>query len=360
MSVKQTEVQEIALEKLHKFFQSNNYGIGFYSPRLGKCRLTIELWKKLYKVQPTILVTYPNNTLEDVWRVECEKWGYFNENIIYCNFRSLHKYLDTKIDFFCIDELHEASEVQRDYCHQIMTNTAHTKTLALSGTISKETKELWGMPIIDEYSTDEAIKEGILADYTVTVKMVDLDNSVFTKNKKGKLQSEKGKYAAYSFVINKMIKEGKNYMALALTRNRLSMNSIGKMKALRALLEELKDKRVIIFTGLKDVAESIGIPYFHSDSGDEGLNLFQEEKCNHLALVNTGGFGITYTNLDCVILLNFVGNEEAVTQQCFRALKLDYKSKSADLRILCLKEAPEIKKIEKSLSMLDKNKVKYI
>jgi hypothetical protein len=73
-----------------------------------------------------------------------------------------------------------------------------------------------------------------------------------------------------------------------------------------------------------------------------------------------GKVGVTYTDLDSVILLNFTYNAEETSQILNRAIKLDYKSKMADLHIICLNEAPEIKKLKESLSMLNPSKIKYI
>jgi hypothetical protein len=57
--------------------------------------------------------------------------------------------------------------------------------------------------------------------------------------------------------------------------------------------------------------------------------------------------------------MNFTYNAEETSQILNRAIKLDYKSKIADLHIVCLNEPPELKKIKESLSMLDETKIKY-
>jgi hypothetical protein len=356
----QTEIQDKSIIKLYEYFQNNQRGIAEYSPRFGKTRCTIELLKKLYKVPINILITYPKNLLKSVWEEELTKWGYYNPNIQFVNFRSLDKVKDVKFDFICIDELHEASLHQIDLCHQIMTNLSTCKVIGLSGTISKETREIWGLQIIDKFSTNEAINKGIVSDYKIHICKVNLDNKIKTPNKKGKLLSEKQKYDNYSFVIDKMRKEGKNYMHLSLSRNRISISSISKMQKVKELLNELKNERIIVFTGLQEIAEKIGIPFYHSKTTDESLLDFQDKKFNHLALVNSGGVGLTYNDLDGVILLNFTSNLEATTQQLFRSLKLDYIEKVAKLFIIAINETPELKKLEETIKMFDKSKIKYI
>ena len=123
----------------------------------------------------------------------------------------------------------------------------------------------------------------------------------------------------------------------------------------------MKDRRLLVFTGLSEVADGIGIPSYHSKSeNDENLQKFQRGEINHLALVEKGKTGLSYKNLDCVILLNFTYNSENSAQSISRSLELDYSGKKAKIFILAINVKPEIKKIKESLSMLDSSKIKYI
>lgn len=355
MSV-QNELQKQFIDKGVEFYKTNKVGYFDLAMRFGKCRTTIEIVKNLYDYDCTILLTYPDNKLKTTWEDEFTLWGYHNPNITYVNFSSLKKYTQFEFDFFIIDEFHSASPNERDYCNEIIDNC--DKTIALSGTVSEDTRLDWGLKNIGKYTTLQGIKDGILADYTITIHLVDLDNSVKTKDKKGKLKTEKEKYDAYSWVIDKLIRERRNAMFLSLARNRLSLSSIGKMKHLRTILSQMKDKRVIVFTGLSKVADEVGVPSYHSKSkSDDGFLEFQSGKHNHLALAAMGKMGVTYPNLDSVILTNFVYNAEENAQILNRCIKLDYKDKIADMHILCLNEPAEIKKLREGLSLLDSSKI---
>jgi len=357
----QDDIQDELLAKSIDFYKKERFGFLNVGMRVGKSLLAIKIAKSLYSYDCTILLAYPENSLIGNWEREMIKWSYFNPNITFCNFSSLHKYKDKIFDFIIIDEMHSTSDGERDYCHQIMTNDENTLVLGLSGTISKETEGKWGLKEIAKYSLSSAIKDKIIADYQITVHLVDLDNSIKTPNKKGKMLTEKQKYDNLSFVIQQMKYKGQNFMHLALSRNRLSLSSIGKMNFLKKLLFQLQGKRCIIFTGLADVADGIGIPSYHSKSeNDENLQKFQRGEINHLALVEKGKTGLTYKSLDSVILLNFTYNAENSAQSISRSLQLDYTGKVANIHILAIKEPPEIKKIKESLSMLDSNKIKYI
>ena len=354
---KQDELQKQMVDKTIKFYKTNDKGYLDLAMRFGKCRTTIEVLKKLCK-DGEVLIAYPDNKLRDTWIDECELWRYDNPNVTHVNFSSLKKHLDTGYNFFIIDEFHSASENERELCFEIMKNSV--RTLALSGTVSDDTKMDWGMKEIAKYTTLQGIEDGILADYQITVHLVALDDIQKTKDKKGKLKTEKQRYGAYTWVIQKMKDEGKNFMSLALARNRLSLSSIGKLRYVRKLLKILGDKRVVVFTGLSKVADEIGIPSYHSKSpNDDAFTGFQKGEHNHLALAAMGKVGVTYKELDSVILMNFTYNAEETSQILNRAIKLDYKSKIADLHIVCLNEPPELKKIKESLSMLDQSKIKY-
>ena len=354
---KQDELQKQMVDKTIKFYKTNDEGYLDLAMRFGKCRTTIEVLKKLCK-NGEVLIAYPDNKLRDTWIDECELWRYDNPNVTHVNFSSLKKHLDTGYNFFIIDEFHSASENERETCFEIMKNSV--RTLGLSGTVSEITRMDWGLKEIAKYTTLQGIEDGILADYTITVHKVPLDDIQKTKDKKGKLKTEKQRYGAYTWVIEKMKDERRDFMQLALARNRLSLSSIGKMQYVRRLLKGLNDKRVVVFTGLSKVADEIGIPSYHSKSpNDDAFRKFQSGESNHLALAAMGKVGVTYKELDSVILLNFTYNAEETSQILNRAIKLDYKSKIADLHIVCLNELPELKKIKESLSMLDQSKIKY-
>ena len=356
---KQDELQKEFVDKGERFFRLHDRGYYNLAMRFGKCKTTIDLLGRLFGYDCTILIAYPDNKLRETWHDECRLWGYDNPNITFVNFSSLGRYEDTCFDFFIIDEFHSASENENTICHFIMDNCNYT--LGLSGTISEETKAKWDLEEIACYTTDQGIQDGILADYKITVHMVSLDNIVKTPDKKGVLKTEKAKYNAYNWVIEKMKSEGKNFMFLALARNRLSLTSLGKMNHVKKLLSELSDKRVLVFTGQTESADNLGIPSYHSKSKDESAYLgFQNKQHNHLALAAMGKVGVTYKDLDSVILLNFTYNAEESSQILNRAIKLDYQGKVADLHIICLKEPAEIKKIKESLSMLDQTKIKFV
>lgn len=355
---KQDQIQEEIIEKTIKFYSDNEKGYLNLAMRVGKTRITLEVLKRMGYEVGQILIAYPDNKLKDVWEQECIKWQFNNFNIRMVNFSSLKKCNTQDYDVVICDEFHALSENEASLIQDLNASM----WLFLSGTISGETKDKWPeFKEIANYSTLDGIEDGILANYQISVHLVKLDDKELSPNKKGKMLTEKKKYDNYSYVIQKMREEGRPTMPLALARNRLSLSSIGKMSYVKDMLSKMKHKRIVVFTGLAAVADGLGIPSYHSKSpNDFSFKAFQNKHINHIALAAMGKVGVSFVDLDCVILLNFVYSQEENAQILNRCIKLDYTDKIADMHIICLNEEPELKKIKQGLSMLDVNKVKYV
>jgi len=358
---KQDSIQNEVVQKAIKFFESNKLGHINASMRFGKISCTFKIINKMYKISPSILLCYPDNKIEMSWKNEKEKWLANNfDNVKYVNFSSLHKYRGEKFDLFLIDEWHSLSYIEMSIAKVISNNSL--KTLALSGTVNKERQDRWPeLKEIAKYTTLQGIYDGILADYQITVHLVDLDTKIKTPNKKGKMKSEKNRYDDYSYVMKQFKENGKDFMHLALARNRLSLNSIAKVQYTKELLHnKMQDKRVLIFSGLSEVADQFPNSYHSKSSDNSNYTMFLNKDINWLSLASMGKVGISYPSLDSVILLNFTYSASDTAQILNRAIQLDYNGKIADLHVICLNEPPELKKVKESLSMLDKNRIKYI
>lgn len=358
---KQNEIQEEIVKKVKIFFITRNKGLLDVTMRAGKIRITLRSLEELNSLNKKILISYPDNKILNSWQEDIEKFNIPLGNVTFTNFSSLKKYTEENWDFFIIDEPQELSENEFELSSTIINNSK--KILLLTGTATVEVKNRFspmGVKLIHKYSKEDAINDGIIADYNVTIHLVNLDTKENISKVKSKFLSEKRKFDQFTYVIEKQKELGQDTMFLSLARNRLSQNSISKRKKILSLLYELKNKRVIIFTGFTKQAESLGIPYYHSKCRSaKSLSDFNNKKFNHLALAVAGKVGANYTDLDSVILSNFTGNDATNRQLLDRAAKLDYHNKVADLHIICLNEPNEVKKLQNTLRMLDQNKIKW-
>ena len=340
-------------------------GILDLCPRFGKIFTSVHILRHLdekKKSQVKILVAYPDNTIKKCWQEELKRVGYSNPNIEYTTFLSLHKHKKLVYDMVIIDEIHLLSEAQIVVLQQI--DRKNKRILGLTGTLSSWTErtllKVLRLQVIGRYSIKDAVKEGVVTDYHITVKIVPLDNTVKNQYKKH-LRTEKGQFEAYSGVISKLEREFKETFFLRLARMRIIQNSLAKLQATKSLLATFSKERVLIFCGLIKVAESLGCPVFHSKSKDKKVfDDFTKGKGNHLSVVKIGNTGVTYSPLNKVIVNYFNSNSEDLAQKINRAMGMEYAGKKADIWIISSDEEVEIRWLQKALEFFDETKITVI
>jgi superfamily II DNA or RNA helicase len=337
-------------------------GILNLCPRFGKIRTSIHA---LNNIKPkSILIAYPDNKIKESWQADFEELEFDDSIVTYTTHLSLKKYADEKFDVVIIDEIHLLSEAQIEVCKDLFS--INEQVLGLTGTLSSWTErtleEELDIHVIATYPIEKAIEEGVIVDYEIHVIRVPLDK-VVTKNYKGKLKTEKKQFDDLTWVINKMQYSGADSMFMRLARMRIIQSSWAKRNATRALLAKHKDERVLVFCGTTKVADSLGIPSYHSKSSEKQLfEDFAEGEGNHLAVVKIGNTGVTYKPLDKVIINYFDSNAENLAQKINRCMAMEYNTpdKKAHIYIISSNEEVELKWLNKALEFFDKTKIKYV
>ena len=339
------------------------FGILNLCPRFGKIYTTINALEQL-PANINILIAYPDLKIKESWEADFETRGYKNPNITYTTHLSLKKYVNESYDVIILDEIHLLSEAQIEACKEL-TEDNHC-ILGLTGTLSKWTEttllEELSLSVIADYPIEQAIEEGVIVDYEITVVKVPLDN--FTKiDYKGKLKTEKQQFDAYGYVINKMQYGGGDTMFLRLARMRIVQNSLAKMNKTKELLRKNENDRILVFCGLTKIADNLGIPSYHSKSSEKDLfQDFADGKGNHLAVVKIGNTGVTYKPLNKVIINYFDSNAENLAQKINRCMAMEYNTpdKKAHIYIISSNEEVELKWLNKALEFFDKSKIKFV
>ena len=238
--------------------------------------------------------------------------------------------------------------------------------LGLTGTLSSWTESELDMrldlPVLAHYPIEQAIQEGVIVDYKITVIKTPLDNKI-VQTLKGKDRTEKKHFDACTWVIDQLERQGKNTMHLRLKRMRIIQSSIAKVRLTKVILEKYKDERVLVFCGTTNSADSLGIPSHHSKSPDkEGFKKFAEGEGNHMAVVKIGNTGVTYKPLDKVIINYFDSNAENLAQKINRCMAMEYNNpdKKAVIYILSTDESVEEKWLNKALEFFDKDKINVV
>lgn len=340
------------------------FGILNLCPRFGKIRTTINILDR-FEYNQHILIAYPDNKIKQAWIDEFELMGYKNENVVYTTHRSLHKHVDTW-DIIIIDEIHLLSPAQREVCQELFEKNLYV--LGLTGTLSKWTKrdlrlEL-GIEVMAEYTIQEAIKEGVITDYEITVIQVPLDNTVINEYTKKKIKkTELQQFNFLSSQINKMMYTGANTMFHRLARMRIIQNSVSKLNKTKEILRNNPDERILVFCGITKIADALGIPSHHSKSKDkEAFNRFAEGEGNHMAVVKIGNTGVTYKPLNKVIINYFDSNAENLAQKINRCMAMEYNTpdKKSHIYIISSNTETELRWLQKALEFFDESKIKYV
>jgi superfamily II DNA or RNA helicase len=241
------------------------------------------------------------------------------------------------------------------------------QVLGLTGTMTTYTQktllEELDLPVVAEYPIEQAVREGVIVDYEITVLRVPLDDLVIN-DYKGKKRTEKKQFDSYSWVIDSLERQGKATMFLRLARMRIIQSSLSKLNATRRLLDKHLDERILIFCGTTKIADSLGIASHHSKSTDkEAFTEFVEgEGLNHMAVVKIGNTGVTYKPLNRVIINYFDSNAENLAQKINRCMAMEYNTpdKKAHIYIISSDEDVELKWLKRALEFFDKTKIKYI
>lgn len=344
------------------WLNGGRWGILNLCPRFGKIRTTINILKK---IKPrSILIAYPDNKIKESWEADFKEMRYKNENIQYTTHLSLHKYQDEEFDIVVIDEIHLLSEAQIEACKVLFQH--NPRVLGLTGTMTTWTQrtllDQLDLPVIAEYPIEQAIEEGVIVDYEITVVRTNLDDKRIN-DYKGKKRTEKKQFDSYGWVIDSLERQGKNTMFLRLARMRIIQNSVAKMEATRKLLAKHKDERVLVFCGTTKIADALGIPSYHSKSDEKQLfEDFAAGEGNHMAVVKIGNTGVTYKPLNRVIINYFDSNAENLAQKINRCMAMEYNTpdKKAHIYIVSTNESVELKWLNKALEFFDKEKIKYI
>ena len=338
-------------------------GILYLCPRFGKIYTSIYILEDLKP--KSILICYPDKKIEESWKKDFETRGFDDSNVTYSTHLSMWKIKDKQFDIVIIDEIHLLSDAQIQAAKDLIR--INDNVLGLTGTMTSSTESILDMDldlqVIAQYPIEQAIAEGVIVDYQITVIKVPLDRSQLIKNK-GKLLTEKRMFDQTSWVIDQMDRQGKNTMMMRLKRMRIIQNSIAKQQMTKAVLKKYENERILVFCGTTEIADNLGVPSYHSKSTNskDTFERFANGEGNHLAVVKIGNTGVTYKPLNKVVLNYFDSNAENLAQKVNRCMAMEYNNpdKKAQIYIICTNEPVEEKWLNKALEFFDKDKVKVV
>lgn len=357
----------IQKEKAQEIINSGYNGIAHLCPRFGKCRVVLNY---LIKSTDKVVIGYPELNIKNSWEKEIEELKFNGKNIKFTTYKSFSK-LKSKYDVLILDEIHQLSPQQTIDVKKFINFWEIKKVIGLSGSISEKTalelNEGLDLKIVSFYTIEQAVEDGIVKDYQINIVKIPLSRkrNLEVKTKTSQFYtSEKEKFDWYTREIAMTMDSiPRNYTKLKiirLQRMNLIKNSQAKVDLVKGMLWKWKNERVLIFTGLTKIADTLGCASYHSNSKSEiNRDLFMTSKINHLAVVNKLSSGVTFTNLNKAIIGFFDSNEENLFQKISRSLVCEYNNK-AEIYIITSDEEAELKWLNSALKFFSERKIKYL
>ena len=150
------------------------------------------------------------------------------------------------------------------------------------------------------------------------------------------MQTEEAQYGYLTRMINSKLFSGQVVPKFFyLNRMRFLYNLKSKHEFAKKFIKKLEG-RTLVFTGSIAQAEDMSQYTYHSKTDDKWLEAFKNGEIDELALVNAGGVGHTFRNVDNLVItqVNSDGKGDA-TQKIARSLVLQEGYK-ANIYILCV------------------------
>jgi superfamily II DNA or RNA helicase len=360
---------EIQVDIINKIVDSDFRGIVLSSVRSGKTRILLtSALKHMVKEDPNtdfkskkVLVLYPNIDIKNSWINECEIVGCPTQ-IIYCTFASISKIAKMEFDYIIVDEAHLLGEENQLPVVATLLKI-HKHVILASGTYSGSTlsslTKTTGLKLIVEYSTEQAIADGIVCDYKVIIHKYTLDNTVKREfgTKKKWQSTDASECSRLTTRVNNS--EGQNKMFAAIQRMSFINTNHTLIGVVNKWLSENKDTRFLLFAGNEKIGLSYNLPMFNNKSKTTvNLDNFISGDINQLCLIKKGSAGVTYPNLNKVVITAINSNGENLEQMVGRALLAD--TEEAEVHIFVSDQSFQINWLNTALCRVNKDKISYI
>lgn len=342
------------------------HGILDLSIRMGKTRITTLLLKK-DNVENILWVT-PNTKLrdEDI-PAEIKKW--WNKTAlqrfdIIC-WSSLAKIPNLgHYDTIVLDEIQYITPANAE---NLLLLDHQTNIIGLTGTMPKhiEKKELFqtlDLKVLKSVHIDEAVDNNIIADYEITVHEIAPDNI----NKDIKAGSKTKPFMTTEYkqleflskaVGRAMYGDKKQLQFRILQRMRGIYDSKSKMTLAKKLRDSLKGRKLFFCASIKQ-AEEVCEHRYHSKTTDKDLKAFQAGEIDSIAMVNAGGTGFSYRDVDHFIIVQANSDKRGdVTQKIGRSLLNQGKGYKAQIHICELIGTQDSKWVASALEKFNTNKI---
>lgn len=365
------EEKGILQNEILQSLPSNPSGRLVLAPRIGKTKIMIDLIKR-EDYGRILWVTLSRKLCEEDIPQEFEKWGAgeYLERLVTTTYKSLPK-IDGYFDVVILDE--EQHLTENNAKPLLSGDIDFVDMISMTGTPSKKKakndlyERLHLTNVLYELSINKAVELGVLADYTIHVLQVPIgeekDYSAGTK-KKTFLTSEKKQYAHLTTKIEdaRLGGNGRNAMFLSLARRRLILNAKSKWRATDILVSKLKGRKLIFSSNIAQ-AEYLCKNSYHSKSKKADkikLQQFMDGEIDELSLVNSGGTGFTYKEIEHQVISQVDKDDNGLTSQKICRTLLSQEKYKASIWLVVMTDTCDEDWLAGTLSSFDMSKVKYV
>lgn len=344
----------------------NPHGRYIISPRVGKTRLVISLIKR--DKPKSILWVTPQKELAKIdiprefvlWKAKA-----YLPKLTTTTWKSLKKFTG-KFDLIVLDEEQFATE--NNLANLFSGELEYRNIISMTGTPTRDTNkdklyESLHLKPIYEISINDAVDKNILSDYQINVVNLKL-SSVQDINVKFKdksfMTSERKQYVYLHNKTEMAIQEkSKTIPFLINKRKNLIYNSKSKQRVAEKIIKNLPGRK-LIFCGSTKQAEAVSPNFYNYKTGSDNLLNFIDGKIDELALVNKGGVGVTYRNVDHVIMIQVDSDTNGTTAQKIARVLLKQEGIKPCIWILCVESSKDVNWVDSALQTFDPKKIQYI
>jgi len=138
------------------------------------------------------------------------------------------------------------------------------------------------------------------------------------------------------------------------------LNSPSKEDALKFLIKKLEGQRTMVFSSSIKQCDSLFKHTYHSKTDNKDLLAFKKGEIDLLGLVNAGGTGHTYKEIDNLVVVQADSDKNGLTSQKVSRTLLQQPSYKATIWVLSLMGTQDEKWVDSFLKRFDRKKVNYI
>jgi len=356
--MRQTQIQNKILHSL----PSNPSGRLLLAPRIGKSKLVIEIIKR--NNPKSILWVTPSSLLanQDIPN-EFKKWGASNflPNLTTCTWAYLPK-MKGNFDLVILDE--EQKITSNNIQPLLNKDIIYNNILSMTGSPTKDGEknmlyDLLKLKILYQIDVEDAVKLNVLSDYRINVIRIPMgkEKNVNIKGRtKSFVTSEIKNYEYLSSLVSNAV--GKKKLFSSLLRMRFIHNSPSKLAIAKKLLAKLEGRKLVFCANIEQ-AETLSPNSYHSKTDAYDLKKFTNNQIDTITMVNAGGIGFTYKDIDHLVIVQVNSDRNGdILQKISRSL-LKQKDYTATIWILVLAGTSDERWVQSVLENFDDTKIHY-